>query len=59
MAREHKQYTYTWKMVASVDEQLIGRMQTIYIYIVSNMENVLQNCYIIELNVWACSHTWP
>lgn len=38
-------------MVASVDEQLIGRMQTIYIYIVANMENVLQNCYIIELNV--------
>lgn len=38
-------------MVASADEQLIGRMQTIYIYIVSNMENVLQNCYIIELNV--------
>lgn len=38
-------------MVASADEQLIGRMQTIYIHIVSNMENVLQNCYIIELNV--------
>ena len=56
MAREHIQYTYTWKMVASVDEQLIGRMQTIYIYIMSNMENIFQNCYIIELNVWASSH---